>query len=132
MKTIIIDGTEYSLTPVVKEQVFSDWRLPTIKELLTLVNYNKNKPACDLQDIKSSYYWSCSTTPTGSSLAWRVDFLVGSAFQSGMSSSFFVRCVRDGKDGLEWSSTSQDTMTYDEALEYAESLVAPVYYKGRE
>lgn len=42
MKTIIIDGVEYNLTLVYKstesEVMYDDWRLPTIQELLTLIN----------------------------------------------------------------------------------------------
>ena len=46
---------------------FSDWRLPTIKELLTLVDYDRYSPAIntDLFECESGYYWS--STPYASS-----------------------------------------------------------------
>jgi hypothetical protein len=36
--------------------------------------------------------------------------------------------VRDGKNGLEWSSSSKESMTWDVAIEYAKNLKALVYY----
>lgn len=45
------------LVPIKEEQVFSDWRLPTIEELITLVNYNKINPACKLEDTEAGCYW---------------------------------------------------------------------------
>lgn len=43
--------------------------------------------------------------------------------------SSYVRCVRDGCHGLEWSKTSKVQMTWKEAVEYAKNLKSPVYYK---
>ena len=43
-----------------------------------------------------------------------------------------VRCVRDGENGLEWSATTKNRMVWNEAIEYAKNLVAPVYYKDKQ
>ena len=129
MKEIIIDGMKYNLVPIKKEQVFNYWRLPTIKELKTLVNYDKSNPACDLEDTVSYGYWSISPDVANPSNAWGVDFSYGGDYTDYKNNSALVRCVRDGKDGLEWSYTSEKKMTLNKAIEYAKNLVAPVYYK---
>ena len=134
MKTIIIDGVEYSITPICKstesEVMYNDWRLPTIQELLTLVNYNKYNPACDLEDTQCNFYWSSSPFAPDSRNAWSVHFGEGVDYWEGKSRFHLVRCVRDGENGLEWSASSEKSMTWNEAMEYAKNLIAPVYYKG--
>src|SRR5579859_3793713 len=39
---------------------YEDWRLPTIQELLTLVDYNRSNPAIDTAafECESSWYWT--------------------------------------------------------------------------
>lgn len=131
MEVITINGVKYKLTPIVEEtEVFCDWRLPTIKELLTLVNYNKYDPACDLEDTQSEFYWTSSLNVSGSNDVWYVGFSNGSCGLFYKSNSILVRCVRDGIEGLEWSASSDIEMTWDEAFNYAKGLVAPVCYKG--
>jgi Protein of unknown function (DUF1566) len=75
----------------------SDWRLPTIRELLTLVDYERHSPAIDTEDFKceSAYYWT--STPVHSSpgvYAWLVYFSGGFARWSYQDTAHFVRAVR--------------------------------------
>jgi len=111
----------------------SDWRLPTIEELLTLVNYEKRRPACDLEDtISSSRYWSSITYVDNTDYAWDVYFYYGSSSYYNKTNNYYVRCVRNSKKGLQWSKSSDIAMNWDEAFEYAEGLVDTTYYKAKE
>jgi hypothetical protein len=78
----------------------SDWRLPTIKELLTLVDYDRSEsPAID-PTFKCEAAWYWTSTPVASSpggCAWLVGFDYGSAFWGDQGGSGFVRAVRVGQ-----------------------------------
>ena len=71
------------------------WRLPTIKELLTLVDYEKHNPACSVfPDCPSAWFWSSSPFAGIATSAWGVYFDNGGACNDGVGDSCRVRCVR--------------------------------------
>lgn len=79
---------------------FSDWRLPTIQELLTLVDYERHEPAIntDFFACESSWYWT--STPAHSSpgdCAWYVYFNYGASDWSNQDYDFLVRAVRSSQ-----------------------------------
>ena len=78
---------------------YSDWRLPTIEELVYLVDRGRTNLAIDpkFQSIVSGYYWSSTTLADNSNFAWIVYFYYGYDFQYFKSASLYVRCVRDGQ-----------------------------------
>ena len=111
-------------------ELFSDWRVPTIEELLTLVDYEDKDNACVIKDCKLSAFWSSSAYVSDSFYAWYVIFKYGYSRSNSKSYNYYVRCVRDGVSGLEWSQQSDETMKWDGVFDYAKKLTSPVHYKG--
>lgn len=75
---------------------FSDWRLPSIEELLSITDVSRYKPAIRkaFKNMKGKYYWSSTSSASNSSSAWRVYFEYGDNNENSKSFSQFVRCVR--------------------------------------
>jgi alpha-tubulin suppressor-like RCC1 family protein/fibronectin type 3 domain-containing protein len=81
----------------------SDWRIPTVNELLTIVEYQAAFPAVNSEifpNSSSSYFWSRSNSASNSSEAWIVDLRHGDSHDSGLNNltkNFGVRLVRNGQ-----------------------------------
>ena len=87
----------------------SDWRLPNIKELGSIVDTSEYNPAIDetyFPATQSSDYWSSTTWSSTNyhTWAWRMDFTGGIAYQrmkaqdsANQSVNKYVRCVRGGQ-----------------------------------
>lgn len=81
---------------------YSDWRLPDIRELESIVDDTRYDPAIDTNyflSAKSSYYWSGSSYACYSDLAWHVYFYYGRVSASSKTYRYYVRCVRSGPSG---------------------------------
>jgi hypothetical protein len=78
---------------------YSDWRLPNVNELKTIVDRSKYSPAMvsGFSNVSSGGYWSSSTYKNDSSFAWIVFFRNGGVGSRSKSSSDGVRCVRAGE-----------------------------------
>lgn len=75
----------------------SDWRLPDLKELRSLVEECRFNPSINdtiFPNTPNSYFWSGSLVPNTSSYAWGVYFGYGSAYSDFRSNAFAVRLVR--------------------------------------
>lgn len=77
----------------------TDWRLPNVKELQSIVDYGRVSPSITLPttlfpNTQSSYYWSSTTYAYVTTDAWSVVFVNGYVGSYGKASSYYVRCVR--------------------------------------
>ena len=78
----------------------SDWRLPNIYELTTLIDNTKSSEPYvinGIENIASYNYWSSTTNASLSSLAWGVGFSSGDDGWLDKTYSNYVRCVRAGQ-----------------------------------
>lgn len=77
---------------------YSDWRLPNIRELQSIVNYGQSNPAIDSSKFTTtqSYYWSSSTAVGEPSRVWMVNFTNGSVITDPDKTTFgyYIRAVR--------------------------------------
>jgi hypothetical protein len=72
------------------------WRLPTIAELATIVDWSIHSPATELPDTQSGYYWSSTSNAYNPTYAWYVYFGNGTVDGNYKSTTNYVRGVRGG------------------------------------
>ncbi len=73
------------------------WRLPTVKELATLVDTGRGQPAIDLKAFPAAPGdWFCTSSPYlgSANLAWYVDFLHGNSSPLNHEQRHHIRLVR--------------------------------------
>ena len=79
-----------------------DWRIPTIKELATIVNseiYNPSINNTFFPNTASSNYWTSTTYAYSNGDAWRMEFGSGVTEGKSKSNNYYVRAVRAGQSG---------------------------------
>ncbi len=78
---------------------YSDWRLPTRKELVSLSDYGRVNPAIDLifQNVASNHYWSSTTSANYDNQVWVVYLYYGYQYYTRKDYKNYVRCVRAGE-----------------------------------
>jgi len=73
----------------------TDWRLPNVRELQSIVDYGRVHPAIDpVFSATPTPYWSSSSMVNGPDSAWLVDFNIGLLILGGKDSHTLVRAVR--------------------------------------
>lgn len=79
---------------------YTDWRLPNVKELTSLVDDCRASPAINtirFPNTLSGWFWSGSPNDFSWDLAWVVHFGFGDVSSLGRSQSNHVRLVRSGR-----------------------------------
>lgn len=78
----------------------TDWRLPNIRELSSILDSSRFNPAIDLTyfpNTNSSGYWSSTTGVFETGRAWYIYFYTAQVLVPHKTESNYVRCVRDGQ-----------------------------------
>ena len=124
---------------------FNDWRMPDLKELLSIVDLSIHDPSINttyFNNAKSSSYWTSNTYTNLESNAWLLRFDHGSTYYKHKSNIYNVRAVRnsiirsndppvnnndgtttDINTGLMWHQQSDNTeLSWASALSYCENI----------
>ncbi len=73
---------------------FSDWRLPNVEELKTLINEKFSDPATLHPGVTSNSFWTSTSVDGSSSNAWSINFTHGSIAKSKKSGTMYAICMR--------------------------------------
>ncbi len=75
---------------------FSDWRLPSQKELKSIVDFSRYNLTIRkaFKNVKSDWYWSSTDSESDIGRALSVHFNSGDDYWYGKSTAYSVRCVR--------------------------------------
>ena len=76
-----------------------DWRLPNVRELLTITDVSLAAivDPNDFPNTNQNRYWTSTPFKGDTAKAWYVDFATGYAQEAAVSGTSYVRCVRGGK-----------------------------------
>ena len=73
---------------------YTEWRLPSRRELLTLTSLNRNNVRDHFPNTQDSQYWSATTYVAHLERAWVVDFYIAGPTLGYKSASTYLRLVR--------------------------------------
>lgn len=85
--------------------IAGDWRLPNLRELLSLIDYNAFSPAIPsgtpFTGVQASVrYWSSTVVANNNPNAWDIDFDIGTVNRNqAKTNTYFVWPVRGGENG---------------------------------
>lgn len=88
----------------------TNWRLPSRQELETILDFSRSNPAVDTAVFPATFaggfYWSSTTFPPNTNIAWGIIFDVGNIFDIFKTITGYVRCVSGSSK--EFSSSFTD------------------------
>src|SRR6185369_10799394 len=89
---------------------FTDWRVPNVKELQSLINYQTYGAAVSVAFLNAcafnctdcsctvgSFYWSSTSQASMPTWGWGVDFDQGPTSRTVKTNKYYVRAVRGGQ-----------------------------------
>jgi len=79
---------------------YFDWRLPSVGELLGVVDYGRSFPAINqmvFPGVKMDWYWTSTTRVESTGTVWGVDFNRGFVVPLVSTEILPARCTRGGK-----------------------------------
>ena len=76
---------------------YSDWRMPNIIELISIIDYGETNPSIDaaIFELIITLYWSSTTDATNTGNAWRVNFYSAAVVSGTKGNAHPIRPVRD-------------------------------------
>jgi hypothetical protein len=123
---------------------YSDWRLPTVYELQTIVHYGQGDAYFKdfFPNTMQSFYWTQNTHVVSDSIAWAVNFDNGITWYHFKNTPQYVRGVRgklffsndafdlfdqstvtDIRSGLMWQRNStENAINWEQSLSYCQNL----------
>ena len=122
---------------------WTDWRLPSVEELISIVDYGAHDPAINsvFWGTEQLPYWSATTMADDSGGAQIVGFINGTVSWDYRSAEYYVRCVRrlsardnifknnnngtvsDLSTGLMWQRENDNIIIpWDDANSYCQEL----------
>ncbi|MBH1988775.1 MAG: DUF1566 domain-containing protein [Myxococcaceae bacterium] len=112
---------------------FGQWRLPTVKELATILDVSQIYPGPMINDLSfpntpSDGFWSSTPYTCSSNLAWIVGFDVGYyVAQYPTNLPYYVRCVRssDIVTNFGWANWNASTGVYQDAANQTNRYIEP-------
>jgi hypothetical protein len=91
------EANEYCKSLTLAE--YDDWRLPTLLELETIVEYNNQDVLIDeevFEDTTASHFWTSSKYQGKDNMHWYIHFEKGhQGYAFNFKEGYQVRCIRD-------------------------------------
>jgi hypothetical protein len=90
---------------------FDDWRMPNRRELRSLINHGRRRPALDedhpFQGLQQTWFWTSTTSAMYPAYAWYVHLAGGRMFWGRKDQFYMLWPVRGQSPHLPWTGENQ-------------------------
>ena len=95
---------------------YSDWRLPSKKELISIVDFGRMNPAIDVSKFpnpKNFTYWTSTVSSNWATYAWSVQFQYGKFVPAHqvVHNNLWALCVRNNQKTISFLDNGDNTIT---------------------